>query len=74
MTNCFGCMDNNFYLWLLIILFVLCCCGTGCITQILDKICGCGCLIPILLLLYCYCGKDKGCREPKNFGLGCGCK
>ncbi|MBQ7408315.1 MAG: chorion class high-cysteine HCB protein 13 [Clostridia bacterium] len=75
MMNCLGFLnDNNCYLWLLIIILIICCGGCGCITNIIEKICNCGCLIPILLVLLCVCGGNKGgMREHKGFN-GCGCK
>lgn len=74
MMNCLGFANNNCYLWLLIILFVICCCGNGCIGNILDKLCGCGPLLPLLIVLLCCCGGGDKCppREPKF--PGCGCK
>lgn len=73
MMNCMGFTNNtNWYLWLLIII-LLCCGGCGCISNILEKICGCGYLVPILLVLLCCCGDKEKRPEPKIFP-GCTCK
>ncbi|MBO4323226.1 MAG: chorion class high-cysteine HCB protein 13 [Clostridia bacterium] len=57
--NFFG-MGDNCCLWILIILLILCLCGNGCLSGILDKICNCGCLLPIILVLLCCCKGNKG--------------
>lgn len=72
--NCFGFLNDNCNLWLLIILLIICCGGCGCVNKIIDKICGCGCLLPILLVLLCCCDKGGCGREPKPPFPGCGCK
>ncbi|MBQ7642884.1 MAG: chorion class high-cysteine HCB protein 13 [Clostridia bacterium] len=65
--NFFG-MGDNCCLWVLIILLIVCLCGNGCLSGIIDKICNCGCLLPVLLVLVCCCKGDKG---GMNFGFGC---
>ena len=69
--NCF--MGNNFYLYLLIIMLILCC--NGCLNDIVGKICECWYLIPIVVLLLCCCNKGQG-HGNKGIGgnYGCGCK
>ena len=51
------------------ILLIVCLCGNGCLTGILEKICNCGCLLPVLIALCC-CG-CKGDKPGMNFGFGC---
>lgn len=63
----FGC-GNNCYLYLLIILLILCC--NGCLKDIIGKLCDCSYLLPIVLLLLC-CNKDTGKNIGGNFGCGC---
>ncbi len=69
MMNFFG-YNDNCCLYILIILLILCLCGNGCVSSIIDKICNCGCLLPIVLVLLCCC---KGDKKPYGIG-GCGCK
>ena len=47
--NCFGLGGDNCCLWVLMILLIVCLCGNGCLTGILEKICNCGCLLPVLI-------------------------
>ena len=70
MMNCFGFNNDNCCLYILIILLLLCVCGSGCLNGIIDKICNCGCLLPVILVLLCCC---KGGGKPFAIG-GCGCK
>ena len=72
MFNFLGFNNDNCCLYILIILLIICFCGNGCISGILDKICNSGCLLPILVaLLLCNCNKCPS----KPYGLGgCGCK
>lgn len=63
---------DNCCLYLLIILLIICLCGNGCLSGILDKLCNCGCLLPILAVILCCCCKKDG--HHKGFNLGCGCK
>ena len=62
MMNCFGLGGDNCCLWILMILLIVCLCGNGCLTGILEKICNCGCL---------YCCGCKGDKPGMNFGFGC---
>lgn len=71
--NCFGFLNDNRSLWLLIILLIVCCGGCGCVNKIMDKLCGCG-MLPLILVLLCCCGTPCGCKEPKPPFPGCGCK
>ncbi len=68
MMNFFG-FNDNCCLYILIILLIVCLCGNGCLSNIIDKICGCGWLLPIVIALLCCC---KGGKKP--YGIGCGCK
>lgn len=64
--------NDNMYLYLLIILLVVCCGGCGFINGIIDKICNCGLILPIVLLLaLCGCQGEKQIGGG-NFGCGCG--
>ena len=66
----FNCLcNNNWYMYLLIIL-LLNCGGCDCIKGIIDKICDCGYIVPLIMLILCCC-KDKGFAP---CGTGCGCK
>ena len=56
MNNCFGSSGNNYTLWILIILLVLCSCG-GSLDGIFDKLLNCECLLPLLIVWMCCCNK-----------------
>ncbi len=66
--NCFG-LGDNYCLWIMIILLILCVCKNGCLTGIIEKLCNCGCLLPLLLVWCCCCKGDT----PTNYGFGGGC-
>ena len=57
---------NNCCLWILIILFIICLCKSGCLANLFS---GCYCL-PVALLLVCCLMKNGN----PFAGLGCGCK
>ena len=65
--NTFG-FGSNGYLWILIILLLVCG-GCGVVDGIIDKLCSCDCLIPLLIVL-CLCGNKNGGNA---LGFGCGC-
>ncbi len=61
MNNFMSCgSDNNSWLWILIILLILCSCG-GMLDGIIDKLTGCDWLVPMLLIWFCYTGKPGYC-------------
>ena len=64
--NNFGFGGNNGWLWILIILLIICNCG-GMIEGIFDKLTNCDCLIPLLVVWLCCCNKGG------SLGFGCGC-
>lgn len=71
MSNCFG-FGDNYCLWILVMILILCVCKNGCLGGILDKLCNCGCLLPLMLVLCCCKGGNGGCGNG-DFGFG-GCK
>ena len=66
-----NCNFNNCYLYILIILLLLCC--NGCVTDIIGKLCDCKYLIPLALVYFCCCGDKKGFDKGFGGGFGCGC-
>ena len=70
MNNGFGTGCDNGYLWILIILLVLCG-GCGTIDGIFEKLGNCECLLPLLLVWLCCCNKG-GNGMGFGFGNCCG--